>query len=162
MLTFTTLGNVFNENDIESEDEPDDSEEAIEELVNADKTFNTFIEVFHHPHSGKHTPTVIQLNSSVETIKFKSSNLPMKLSVNFTKPWAPFRSQVDFDFTEIAVTKCLDKAAVNTILAGLHGRWAKGIMLTLKDHKDVNVSLAAARQFGVRVCQLVFLLFCFY
>ncbi|KIJ52075.1 hypothetical protein M422DRAFT_157094, partial [Sphaerobolus stellatus SS14] len=106
----------------------------------------SLIKVIHHPHSGKHTPTIIPLDELVENGNIRLQIIPDSSSA---KPWAPFRTRFDFEFTEQAVTKCLGKDTIDILLDGYHGRWAKLTTITLQNHRDVYTSLDAARKFGV-------------
>jgi hypothetical protein len=68
-----------------------------------------------------------------------------------TKPWTPFRTRADFEFVEEAVTQCLSKHTINTLLDGFHGRWAKKTKITLHKYAEFKTSLSAARKFSVQV-----------
>ncbi|KIJ46695.1 hypothetical protein M422DRAFT_249859 [Sphaerobolus stellatus SS14] len=130
--------------DLESEDEPQlDHQQSSSRITNGPPS--SFIEVIHHPHSGKHTPTIIPLDELGENGSARLRTIPKPQM----KPWAPFRTRSDFEFTEQVVTKCFSKDTVDVLLDGLHGRWAKSTTITLRNHRDVNISLEAARKFGV-------------
>ncbi|KIJ34091.1 hypothetical protein M422DRAFT_182538, partial [Sphaerobolus stellatus SS14] len=66
-----------------------------------------------------------------------------------SRPWAPFQTRSDFEFIEEVVTECLRPKTIDKMLNGYHGRWAKNTSLTVRNHKDVTLSLAAARKFGI-------------
>lgn len=141
-----TLSSVVDNNsdgmdDIESEDEPE-SQDLLRLLSDDSQKYNTFIEVYHHPHSGKDTPTVIPLD---DPTKIHSSPHSVKPLIASAKPWAPFRTHADFEFAELAVTECLSKMAINRILKGYHDHWAKKTTITFKGHSDLQASLSAAR-----------------
>lgn len=70
-----------------------------------------------------------------------------------TKPWAPFRTRPDFEYTETAIKGSLRPTEVNAQLAGIHGPWSKaGSNLTIHNHGEMLRSLAAAREYAVPVC----------
>jgi hypothetical protein len=74
------------------------------------------------------------------------------------RPWAPFRTRTDFEYTETAVKGLLSKDLVDKQLAGFHGKWSiGGSHLTLHTYKDMQDSLAKAREYGVQVsCSTIF------
>jgi hypothetical protein len=109
--------------------------------------FNMFIEVFHHPHSGKTSPTIIAIDKATPQHGTTRPFVASKLG----KPWAPFRTRADFEFSEQVVTKCLERSTVDILLSGFHGNWACKTALTLRSYADVQASLVAARKFGVQV-----------
>jgi hypothetical protein len=106
-----------------------------------------------HPHSGvKETIIPLEhLDSAINEIP-DTVLLPQIRS----KPWAPFRSREDFEYTETAVTGLLSKDIVNKQLFGMRNRWAKSTRITLRSHSDMEKSLTAARQYGVKVCRIPF------
>ncbi|KIJ30554.1 hypothetical protein M422DRAFT_267894 [Sphaerobolus stellatus SS14] len=141
-------GNLFSGgSDIESEDGLelilDDHHRASSPTTK--RPPQTFIEVIHHPHSRKHTPTIIYLDQLIDNGNTKLRTIPEPPQ----KPWAPFRTRADFEFTEQVVTKCIRKDTVDILLMGFHGRWAQSTTITLRDYQAVLISLEAARKFGV-------------
>jgi hypothetical protein len=69
-----------------------------------------------------------------------------------SRPWAPFRTLADFEYTETAVTGLLSEEVVNKQLAGFNKGWAiGGSRLTINNYKDMQGSLALAREYGVQV-----------
>jgi len=130
---------------VESEDE--DPNPHVNPSSNMSSTAPvSFIEVFHHPHSHQHSSTRIFLDSAPV---FTSTTISVEANA---KPWAPFKTRADFEFTEQVVKKCMERDTVNILLKGYHGEWATATTLTLRGHRDVEASLAAARKFGIQVC----------
>ncbi|KIJ44987.1 hypothetical protein M422DRAFT_251626 [Sphaerobolus stellatus SS14] len=121
----TDLGN---DNEIESEDDAETHPSSLDTVSQAP---SMFIQIFHHPHSGKHAPTIINFDS------------PLTNSTSVSN------SSHDFKFIEEAVTECLRPKTIDKMLNGYHGGWAKNTSLTVRNHKDVTLSLAAARKFGI-------------
>lgn len=68
-----------------------------------------------------------------------------------SQPWAPFRTRADFEFCRMTVSKALDRETIEVLLEGFNGRWAHETDITIKNYKDYQKSLAAARKFGVQV-----------
>ena len=107
-----------------------------------------YIEVIHHPHSGK-SPTIIPLDS-----RSPSEDHPSLVFLRpncLAKPWAPFRNHSDFEFTEEVINQGFPKKSINKLLQGFHGRWATNTFLTFQNYKDLDQSMAAARKFVVQV-----------
>jgi hypothetical protein len=136
--------------DLESEDEADESNILLPRSFHNIPT--AFIEIFHHPHSGIHTPTRIPLDSTVGPTPVANRVVPIRDMDFLDKPWAPFKTQADFEFAEQVVTKCIDKDTVNTLLDGFNGNWASETTITFRCHLDLQTSLSAARRFGIQVC----------
>jgi len=132
---------------VESEDEVPNPHMNTPSQPVSTTTPISFIEVFHHPHSGLHSPTRILLDNAPVLFSTPSTST----SVANAKPWAPFRTRSDFEFTEQVVTKCMEKDTVNILLQGYHGKWGTTTKLTLRGAQDVEESLAAARKFGIQV-----------
>ena len=63
------------------------------------------------------------------------------------KPWAPFRTCSDFEFSELAVTQGFTEQTVKTLLNGYQGRWAYNLKITLWDNDGLQESLSAVRTF---------------
>ena len=69
-----------------------------------------------------------------------------------SRPWAPFRTLADFEYTETAVKGLLSQDLVNKQLAGFNDRWSVGgSHLTIHTYKDMQQSLAKAREYGIQV-----------
>ncbi|KAJ7082343.1 hypothetical protein C8R43DRAFT_1092786 [Mycena crocata] len=109
--------------------------------------YNDYIEIVSHPHSAV-PPNIIPLDTSA----------PVRDPVNQTsleelnRPWAPFRTRADFEYTATAVTGALSADIVNQQLQGITGSWSvAGSMLTIRNSTEMAQSLAAARQYVVQV-----------
>ena len=77
-----------------------------------------------------------------------------------SRPWAPFNTLADFEYTETAVKGLLSEDLVNRQLAGFNERWSiGGSHLTLRSYKDMQESLAKAREYGVQVSHIVLIVF---
>jgi hypothetical protein len=75
-----------------------------------------------------------------------------------SRPWAPFKTLADFEYTETAVKGLLSKDLVNKQLAGFNEGWSiGGSRLTIHNYKDMQRSLAKAREYGIQVLLLAFL-----
>ncbi|PPQ80896.1 hypothetical protein CVT26_015132, partial [Gymnopilus dilepis] len=61
-----------------------------------------------------------------------------------SRPWASFRTLVDFEYTETAET-------VNKQLAGIDGGWAVRSKLTIQNYNDMQESLSRARLYVVQL-----------
>jgi hypothetical protein len=74
-----------------------------------------------------------------------------------SRPWAPFRTLADFEYTETAVKGLLSKDLVDKQLAGFNEKWTiGGSHLTLCTYKDMQDSLTFAREYGVQVrCSMI-------
>ncbi|KIJ53226.1 hypothetical protein M422DRAFT_242353 [Sphaerobolus stellatus SS14] len=135
-----------NDNEIESEDDTKTHPSSLDPVP---RTPSMFIQIFHHPHSGKHAPTIINLNSSLTNTTFISNSSQFAALYPGSRPGALFRTRSDFEFIKEVVTECLRPKTIDKMLNGYHGSWAKNISLTVQNHKDVTLSLAAARKFGI-------------
>ncbi|TFY63623.1 hypothetical protein EVG20_g6237 [Dentipellis fragilis] len=106
-----------------------------------------FIEIVPYPTSGQ-KPTIIPLDSADSETPVhdrQSSAVPEAIS----NPWRPFRNLADFQYAEIAVNSHKTNWAIDEELKGIHGGWASDTVISFKTHKDLEVSLAAARHFVV-------------
>ncbi|KIJ28811.1 hypothetical protein M422DRAFT_269862 [Sphaerobolus stellatus SS14] len=110
---------------------------------------SSYIEIIHHPHSGKRGSTIISLENTEQETPHQSlpSCLPPSVS---SKPWAPFRTRADFEFVEEMVHEAVRAETVTKLLSGFNGRWAPETYITIQNYADFQDSLAAARHFGVQ------------
>ncbi|KIJ49009.1 hypothetical protein M422DRAFT_246785 [Sphaerobolus stellatus SS14] len=110
---------------------------------------SSYIEIIHHPHSGKRGSTIISLKNTEQETPHQSlpSCLPPSVS---SKPWAPFRTRADFEFVEEMVHEAVRAETVTKLLSGFNGRWAPETYITIQNYADFQDSLAAARHFGVQ------------
>jgi hypothetical protein len=68
------------------------------------------------------------------------------------RPWAAFQTLADFEYTETAVEGLLSQTVVNKQLAGFNEGWSiGGSRLTIWTYKDMQQSLAKARDYGIQV-----------
>lgn len=78
------------------------------------------------------------------------SSSDVYLPARSTKPFAPFRTLQDFEFTETAVTNLLPPKSVNKMLDKIHNSWSRGgSTLTIRNHQEMERSLKAAREYAV-------------
>lgn len=100
--------------------------------------------------------TIVPLTSSNTSLS-SSQAAETYFPVPESRPWAPFRTLADFEYTETAVKGLLSKDLVDKQLAGFHGKWCIGEShLTLRTYKDMQDSLAFAREYGVQVsCSMI-------
>jgi hypothetical protein len=111
---------------------------------------DVYIKIIPHPHSSN-PATIIPLTSNDASA--------MNFVPNHTsRPWAPFKTLADFEYTETAVKGLLSKDLVNKQLAGFNEGWSiGGSRLTIHNYKDMQRSLAKAREYGIQVLLLAFL-----
>ncbi|KAJ7873127.1 hypothetical protein B0H14DRAFT_3561224, partial [Mycena olivaceomarginata] len=105
--------------------------------------------VKHHAHSGK-PPEIIPLDSETP-----SQSPRKKLSQGTTgpsrdRPWAPFRCLADATFTYRCVSRRMPNNDVDEDLQQLRTEWADNVHVTFKNHREMEKSLAAAREGNVR------------
>ena len=108
-----------------------------------------YIKIVPHPHNIGAKTITIPLDATTP------SQPPDPITVYTpqltTKPWAPFRTRGDFEYTETAVQGLLPKHLVNRQLAGINKSWSEGSKLTIRTWADMERSLDAARQYSVQV-----------
>jgi hypothetical protein len=112
------------------------------------ETPSKFIKIINHPHSGISDPTIIPLEG---TINIDSQASPTLLSKTGGRPWAPFRTRADFEYTETAVLGLLNKEIVNKQLNSINNSWSSHSAITFRSATDMEQSLQAARAYGVPV-----------
>jgi hypothetical protein len=111
---------------------------------------STFIKIIHHPHSLIAEPTIIPLEGE-STINAAQPIPVFPPSQQANKPWAPFRTRADFEYTETAVKGLLSKPIVDAQLHGINNSWSERSKITLRSYADMEDSLGAARMYGVEV-----------
>lgn len=106
------------------------------------ETPSKFIKIINHPHStsGASDPIIIPLDGTLGNNLHALISLPRIEE----KPWAPFRTWADFEYTETAVLGLLSKDIVNKQLFS-------NSLITLRSYTDMEQSLEAARAYGVPV-----------
>ncbi len=71
---------------------------------------------------------------------------------NAERPWAPFLTLADFEYTETAVNGLLSKKTVDKQLLGFNSKWAiGGSHLSIQTSKDMETALAMACEYIVKV-----------
>ncbi|KAA1474760.1 hypothetical protein DENSPDRAFT_906474 [Dentipellis sp. KUC8613] len=103
-----------------------------------------YIEIVPHPASGKKS-TIIPLDSSGAEKTHEHEVIKAALSC----PWRPFNNLADFEYAEIAINSHKANATIDKELEKLHSSWASHTVITFRNHKDLEASLAAARFFVV-------------
>ena len=103
-----------------------------------------YIKIIPHPHSADDTVTIIALGSG-NTLPSSSQAPTTFIPSPPSRPWAPFRTHADFEYTETAVKGLLSEELVNKQLAGFNNGWSMGgSHLTINTYKDMQKSLAKA------------------
>jgi hypothetical protein len=118
----------------------------------------TFVKINSHPHNESAEPTIIPLDGS-QNIVTTTEPIPMK-DPPVLRPWAPFRTLPDFEYAESAVTGALSKDTVNLQLRGMRSSWADRSNITFQNYDDMQKSLAAAREYGIKVWTFLRYVFC--
>ena len=107
---------------------------------------DTYIKIIPHPNSVDTVATIIPLTSS--SSQAATTFIPTPES----RPWAPFRTLADFEYTETAVVGRLSENLVNRQLNGFCNKWSLGgSHLTIHTYKDMQKSLEKARDYGIKV-----------
>lgn len=111
---------------------------------------DSFIRVIHHPHSGNPSTTIIPIdNHDLEQRQIKSNKI--KDHSFQDKPWAPFKTLADFEFTRGMVRQGVNQNFVELLLEGLNGRWCQNSKLSFCSYKDYTHALEMARRTVVQV-----------
>ena len=71
--------------------------------------------------------------------------------ISAERPWAPFSSLADFEYTETAVNGLLSKKTVDKQLSGFNSRWAIGSHLSIQNSKDMEAALTMACEYIIQV-----------
>ncbi|KII82987.1 hypothetical protein PLICRDRAFT_58595 [Plicaturopsis crispa FD-325 SS-3] len=110
-----------------------------------------------HPHDPdpNQDRRVINLDDGVNPVDCHDSafdSAPVTAPRLPAKPWAPFRTLADVEYTEGAVKHGLRQPLVNDQLRRMHhGSWApSGTNITIRHYNDMQKSLKAAREYGVK------------
>lgn len=113
----------------------------------------TFIEVIHHPHSGKLAPEYFFRDLPSDTLPITELKTLMRPHSKGW-PWAPFRTWADFEFAEVAIQSAMHSRTIKQLIKGVRHSWTDPghSRITFQDLKDFNQSMHAARQFVVQVC----------
>lgn len=152
-LLFINPLNVWSDSDdLESEEEDPGDNHPIPEGSHGPQEF---IWVIPHPHSER-SPFDIALDHQSSP---QLSQTRPTVGIPDSQPWAPFRTHADFEFSRLAVSKALDRETIETVLEGFNGQWAHTTDLTIKNYKDYQSSLSAARKFGVQVSTYLLCMF---
>jgi hypothetical protein len=109
-----------------------------------------FIKIISHPHSMTTEPTIIPLEGG-SVVESTPDKAPTFIQDVGEKPWAPFRTRADFEYTETAIKGLLSKNIVDAQLQGINNHWAKRSKITLQTYMDMERTLAIARADGLPV-----------
>ena len=109
-----------------------------------------FIYVKHNAHSGRPNE-IIPLDSETP-----SQSPHEKCSQGTTnpfddRPWAPFRCLADATFTYNCVSRQIPNKDIDEDLKQWRTEWADNVHVTFQNHREMQRSLAAAREDNVRV-----------
>ena len=111
-----------------------------------------YLKVIPHPRSVNQVSLIIPLVGNSPTKGDAGVCVPQPEN----RPWAPFRTLEDFEVTEVAITSLMQRKAINTLLAGVTGKWLNGnSAVTLKKYSDMDAVLSKARKYVVQVCRYV-------
>ncbi len=76
--------------------------------------------------------------------------------ISAERPWAPFLSLADFEYTETAVNGLLSKKTIDKQLSGFNSRWAIGSHLSIQNSKTWKLPLRWQCEYIVKVSVLIF------
>ncbi|KAH7048515.1 hypothetical protein BKA62DRAFT_680276, partial [Auriculariales sp. MPI-PUGE-AT-0066] len=110
----------------------------------------SYVRVQYHPHSGL-PDKIVSLDDPETVTGFRFA----QLAANKT-PHAPFRSNADFTFSEMAVGNGWSAEAVNSVLKLLRTDWVNdlsAVQVSFRNNNDLQQSLAAARQCFIKFQQ---------
>ncbi|KAJ7079129.1 hypothetical protein B0H15DRAFT_859196 [Mycena belliarum] len=105
-----------------------------------------FIYVKHHPHSAK-PDEIIPLDSECpsKSLREKPSQGPSE-----DRPWAPFQCLADSTFTYRCVSRRMPNKDIDEDLKYWRTEWADNVHVSFRNHREMERSLAAAREGNVR------------
>lgn len=139
--------NHFEKNSGPSSSAQDDEHSASPSVPNG-----LYIKLVPHPHSGIHAGAQYITLEAEPIASAAVPSVPPRQQYCNSKPWAPFLTLSDFQYTKTAVHSVMSKDAINEQLAGIHGPWStQGSTLTIKNYKDMRRCLDAARKFTTEV-----------
>jgi hypothetical protein len=76
--------------------------------------------------------------------------------IDAARPYAPWTTLSDFQYTETAVQGLLKPKFIDTQLKGMTGSWLRGQGdITLKDYHEYRRVLTQAHLSGVQVCPVI-------
>jgi hypothetical protein len=113
-----------------------------------------YIKIVPHPSSRDPTIKIIVLSTLTSS---KRSEHPTYMPQPEPRPWGPFKSLADFEYTETAILGLLPKWIVDKQLAGFNARWAEGSRLTIKNSTEMDKVLSKARKYFVQVSGILLL-----
>lgn len=141
------IHNITHLIDYESEEEAEPALFIQNTHKSARSTSESYIRIVHHPNSGK-TSSIISLDNPIQDTLSAFNYSPRTMTV---KPWAPFRTCADFEFTELMVTEGFNSNVIKKLLAGFNGKWAPESNITFQNYNDYLMSLEISRNFSVQV-----------
>ncbi|KAJ7253263.1 hypothetical protein C8J57DRAFT_1660481 [Mycena rebaudengoi] len=93
-----------------------------------------YIKIVHHPHTSK-VPTIVPLDAAFQ----ESQKEAVLAELDARRPWYPFKTRADFEYTETALQGKLTSHVINAQLHGQHNGWVDGkSRITLKNAGDMN------------------------
>ncbi|KAJ6485311.1 hypothetical protein C8R47DRAFT_1016572 [Mycena vitilis] len=105
-----------------------------------------FIYVKHHPHANK-PDEIIPLDGNTAENSASSTG---SRDIPQDRPWAPFRCLADSTFAYRAVSRRTSNRDVDDDLKDLRTDFADNVHVTFQNHRDLERSLAAAREGNVK------------
>ncbi|KAF9004382.1 hypothetical protein BDQ17DRAFT_1424815 [Cyathus striatus] len=125
-------------------------EEACE--VNRPQLPDIYIKMIPHPHSKDSITTIIPLMATSEgSCSAYLADAKVFAPPGEDRPWAPFQTHADFEYTEMAVKGLLSEKLVNVQLTGIHNGWSVGgSELMIHNYKEMSDSLVKTREYGIQ------------
>ncbi|KAJ7079885.1 hypothetical protein C8R44DRAFT_754498 [Mycena epipterygia] len=108
-----------------------------------------FIYVKHHAHSGK-PDEIIPLDSETPLQSLNKKLSHGGINISNDRPWAPFRCLADSTFTYRCVSRRMPNKDIDEDLKQWRTEWADNVHVTFQNHREMERSLAAAREGNVR------------
>ncbi len=113
-----------------------------------------YIKIIPHPSSLDPTIKIIVLGTLTSS---KHSEHPTYMPQPEPRPWGPFKSLADFEYTETAILGLLPKWIVDKQLAGFNAHWVEGSQLTIKNFTEMDKVLSKACKHFVQVSRILLL-----
>ncbi|KAF8514399.1 hypothetical protein JB92DRAFT_3115676 [Gautieria morchelliformis] len=137
---------------VESEDSMDETDSDQTTHKAAPQPYppasTTFIELRHHPHSGILEPEFIFWDLPSGNLVSEQDRDSPQQCYNTAKPWAPFRTQADFEFSEIAIQSAMHTDSIKRLIMGIKHNWTDPghSRLTFQDINDFHNTMGFARK----------------
>lgn len=114
----------------------------------------TYLKVVPHPSSLSPHIEIIPISPN-PALPSPVPSLSSNQHNDIMRPYAPFHTLADFEYTETAVIGLLSKDLVDQQLRGINGYWSDGNShLTLKSYADMKRALEKACEYVIKVIVL--------